>query len=171
MSTITEPLSLPVTAQDKRALRNADSIVFRLYQGQATIEANRDGKHTRDGFDAKHTIYVGGAHVTDYSREQTYVPANEQHRYSGFHMEHSAQYSDTCRTLVERLRIGGTASLRWIRNNSSPLTQEAGLVMDELFLVVNHPARETGKSPRPDVYLVDTLVSRDNSARMVKVTS
>lgn len=169
--TTTEPRNEPVTAQDKRALRHADSIVFRLYKGQATIEANLDAQRSPTGFEQKHLIYVGGAHVTDYSREHSYVPEKEWHRYSGFHMEHSGvRYNHPLRTLVDRLRIGGTASLHWIRGNSSPLTIEAGLVVDVLYLHITQPPMKAAtKPPVTDVYMVDYSVSQDNSARMVKV--
>lgn len=120
MSTTTESRTEAITAQFKRALRHADSIVFRLYQGQATIEANRDAHRSPTGFNDKQVLHCGGPNVHDFEREHSWVPESEWHRYTGFHMEFSGIRGDqACRTLVDRLRVGGHAELHWLRGNSS----------------------------------------------------
>lgn len=161
----TEPRTDVITAAHKRALRNADSIVFRLYQGQATIEANRDARHSSTGYDEKVTIHCGGARVNDCGRDHTYVPEDEQHRYSGFEMASSGIYDQKIRTLVDRISIGGTCTLLWTRSDNNMITLEKGIAVDHLLLQIRTP-----KKPNyPDVYLVRTFVGLDNSARMVKI--
>lgn len=162
--TTTAPLTDVITAAHKRALRHADSIVFRLYQGQATIEANLDARRSKTGFDEKVTINCGAARVNDLGREHTYVPEDEYHRYSGFEMA-SGIYNQAIRTLVDRISIGGTLTLLWTRSDNNDITREARIAVDHLHLQIRTP-----KNPNyPDCYLVRTFVGRDNSARMVKL--
>lgn len=164
----TEPRREPITAQDKRALRHADSIVLRLYQGQATVEGYLRAGRSPNGFEQHHIIYAGGASITDYGRDHGHVPTDEWHRYTGFESLGS-NYDDKVRTLIDRMRIGSTLGLRWVRDNNSPLTSKAGLVVDQVLLVVNRPAANGGKAPRPDVYLAETSCTLRNSARMIQL--
>lgn len=154
----TEPLTLPVEAAHLRALRNADSVVFRLYNGQATIEANRDARNTPDGFDAKSVIYAGGSLVMDYTNDRTGSTG-----FAAFHMEHSGpRYDVDLATLVGRIAKGDTLQLRWVRGNDSDLTRSLGIVRDELRLRIVKP------SGREESYLVTSSATLDNSARMVR---
>lgn len=171
-TTTTETRDEPITTIDKRALRHADRIVFRLYQGQATIEAYLEPRNPRNstGFEQKHTIYVGGTHVSDYGKTYSWVSAEDGHRYSGFHMESSSQFSPMVRTLIDRLRVGGHVALHWRRDNLNGPTRDAGIVVDDLFLHVTPPAAKTAQVPAPpDVYMVRTFVGLDNSARMIQI--
>lgn len=168
--TSTEPLTLPVTTADKRALRHANTIVVRLYKGQATLEAylRSDDRHNTTGFEQHHVIYCGDTVVTDYGRSHSYVPENEWHRYTGFASIGSV-FSNTIRTLVDRIRVGGTMSVRWVRDNASDVTRDAGLVVDQVYLRITAPAGKSGLTPNFDEYLVAVSVSRRNSARMIQL--
>jgi hypothetical protein len=159
MSTVdTQELVLPVTAQDLRALRHADSVVFRHHQGQSTIEANKDGSHTKDGFDVKHTVYVAGE-VRDHDRARMY--GREQH--AAFYMVSGAQYSDTLLTLLRKIRPGDQLTLRWTAANDNQNDEAVGWHRDELRLIVQRDQQK-----RADVYLVAAQHGPDNTARMVR---
>ena len=164
-STVDSVLDNQVSAQDKRALRHADSVVFRLWKGQATIEAIRDGRDTADGFDAKHILYVGAAHVADYHPGVSPEPG--QRHWAGFHMEH--HFNAKTRTLMDRLVVGGRVELHWVRNNTTEVVTEAGLVRDELYLHVLDRPGKTGTPARPAVYLVTFYVGYDNTARLIRL--
>lgn len=161
---ITEPITDTVTAQQVKALKNADRVVFRLYKGQATVEAIMDASNPRNstGFEQQVIIYAGGVSVHDYAREHTHVPADEGHRYSGFEMFHSAQYSPQSVTLLGRIRTGATLRLYWVRANNNEILNDKGLVQDQLSLVIEH-------NNKRETYLVAVRVGYDNSARMVKL--
>lgn len=162
MSTTTEAAAIlpaeTVTAQHVRALKHADSIVFRHYEGQTTVEAHRDGAHTSTGFADVVTIYAEST-VTDYGRETSWQPADA---YTCFHMEHASQFAPVAATLVGRIAAGDTLRLEWIRDNNNDLTRAAGLHVDELRIVI------TKKNGKRETYTVDVQVSLDNSARMIR---
>jgi hypothetical protein len=166
--TTTAPRTDAITAAHKRALRHADRIIFRLWQGQATIEAYRDASHSTTGFEEKVTIDVGGARIVDYGRDNgAYVRMDEYHRFYAFHSEMSWKYASikTIRTLIDRIRIGGTLSLVWSRDAyRNEYAKNAALHVDTLHLVISHP-----KMTAPDEYLVDFQVCADNSARMIQL--
>jgi hypothetical protein len=162
----TEPRTDVITASHKRALRNADSIVFELTSdGQAQIRAIKRAEYSTTGFDQTVTIYVGGARVSDYGKQTKHYP--EQHTYTAFHMEMNSSMDNTVRTLVNRVKIGGFMNLVWTRDNNNELLRHAGLHQDELRLVVSGPEKD-GKLPPADTYLVEIAVRQDNSARMIK---
>lgn len=161
--TTTAPLTDLVTAAQKRALVNADSVSFHLLDGQAKIVASKE--HGADGFPASVTIYCGAARVTDYGREHTSVPRDEAHRYVGFEYGSHPGYNDVLRTLISRIRPGCTLELHWIRSNNSESHNRVGYAHDELNLRITPPH---GKG-RVEVYKVDEFFGPDNTARMVRV--
>jgi hypothetical protein len=125
----TEPRTDVITASHKRALRNADSIVFELTSdGQAQIRAIKRAEYSTTGFDQTVTIYVGGARVSDYGKQTKHYP--EQHTYTAFHMEMNSSMDNTVRTLVNRVKIGGFMNLVWTRDNNNELLRHAGLHQD-----------------------------------------
>jgi hypothetical protein len=151
--------SRPVSAQDRRALRSADSVVFRLYQGQATVEANLRGDRTSNGFDQKHTVFAETS-VRDYSAEHYAVGAEG---YTGFVMFHSGvRYNPVLDTLVEAMAPGSMLRLEWTRGNDNENNRQVGWVRDELRMVV------ISAKGKVSTFLVDVQVGPDNTARMVK---
>lgn len=163
--TETTPLVLPIEATHIRALRNADSVVFRLYKGQATIEANRDADNSPDGFEHRTTIYTAHS-VTDYGRSDGSAMSDGPTQYTAFEMFHSgAEYNDELGTFVGRLAKGDTVKLMWRRGaGSSETTNNAGLVVDDLMVCITKP------SGRIETYLLSYQVSHDNTARMIRKT-
>jgi hypothetical protein len=158
-TTDTAPMDNEITAQDTRALRSADKIVYRRYNGQDTIEATRDGAKTADGFDQSHTVYVGGM-VQDYERQDGW-PAGRR-EYQCFEMCHSAQYSNVNKSALARIAKGDRVALVWTAGNNNDLVRDANLHVDMLTLSITKP---NGKREH---YLLDVSVSRDNTARMVR---
>lgn len=75
-----------------------------------------------------------------------------------FDMVMLAQHTPEWRTVAKRLKAGTDIRLHWVRGNSSPVTDEAGLVVDYLNVVVNG-----------DHYRIGNYVGRDNTARFVRV--
>src|SRR5689334_16673613 len=98
---------MTLTSQDVRAIRSADSVVFRLYNGEATIEAIRDGDKTADGFEQKHVVFVGSS-VVDYGRDHTWQAGD---KYSCFAHEGAAQYSQTWPSIAAQLKVGDEVTL------------------------------------------------------------
>jgi hypothetical protein len=145
-----------IDATDRRALKSADSIVFSFYQGEGYIRANRDADRTPDGFSGQRRIPVQCS-VHDYSD-----PASTT-EYTAFHMISSPGLSDSWQTIRNRIALGSTIHLLWIRNNQSETLDSVGYYRDELRLTVT---TERGKS---ETYLVAVQVGPDNSARMVRV--
>lgn len=156
--TTIEPTTLE--SQHLRALRNADRIVFRTYEGRSTVEAIRDGRNTPSGFEDTVTVDAGET-FTDYGASHSSQSADG---YSAFHMEHSAQHAPVLRTVLRHLRPGDTLTLHWVRDNNSETHRDTGLHADELRLIVR-----TRKGTGPlDEYLIESAVRLDNSARLVR---
>jgi hypothetical protein len=140
---------------------HADSVVFRLHKGQATIEAYKDGRNTADGFEARHNIYAR-ATLRDYSADHYYVEPADLPRFNGFVIKHSGvRFNDDLRTLIGRLGIGDTVTLAWTRGNNNENNRGIGWSRDELRLIIAKPKGKT------ESYLVDVNVGPDNSARMI----
>jgi hypothetical protein len=152
-------LIIPITARDRRALMSADSIVFRLRDGQSTIEAHRDGSRTADGFDGMHAVYCE-TWVSDYARSEAGTKASG---YAGFYMKHTgARYDDVLRTVVDLLSTGVTVRLTWTAANNNQNNREIGWVRDELRLTTVAP---DGKRTR--TFLIAVQVGPNDTARMI----
>jgi hypothetical protein len=165
-STDQTALVLPIDASHIRALRNADSVVFRLYKGQATVEANMRAESSRDGFEHQTTIYADHA-VTDYERTDGYAMSDGPTQYSAFEMFHSgAKYSDELGSLVGRLAKGDVITLIWRRGaGSTEGTRNAGMIVDDLQVRITKPS---GK--RETYLLAYQACDPNSSARMVRKT-
>lgn len=161
MSDVAEKLITTISSQDKRTLLNADSITFHLSEGQGRIRAHRRGEHTSTGFDQYHEIFTD-TRVMDYDQDAGTSGTKGLESYSGFHMEHSSQYSLQVRTLLHRIRIGDTLQLRWTRSNNNDNNRRIGWERDELYLGIHHT------KGRDEEYLVAVSVGPDNTARMVR---
>lgn len=146
-----------LTAEDVRKLRNADSVCF-------------DGNYSDDG---NHNHIRAIERGTDLMHEQTYFIRVESRLtdyratpmprgWHAFDMIHSAQFSSEWQTIATHITAGCSLMLHWHRNNGSPVTDEAGLVVDYLNLLVIKPNRDT------KTYRIRDYVGRDNIARMVR---
>ena len=173
----------PLTAEDVKALKKAEKIIFRYYQGNATIEASLDGSRfsgesdTRIFTAAQQMIYprTDGSMNADRVRiihVEGGVSAYTVHsslRRGGegsqaFAWFPSAQYSDRWWTISSLLRVGDTLSLAFEADGySNGITREAGVHADTLTLRIRRQGAQ-----RDLVLLVDVSVCYDNSARMVR---
>lgn len=147
-----------LTEQDVRALKHADALCFdHLRDGTGRIRAILRAENSPTGFEQTHEILAHSSRVEDYER----TPHDGGH--TAFAMLMSAKYNDRAQTIARHLRKGGQFTLHWVRDNNSPVTREAGIVVD--FLDVRIASR-TGSAV--DVFRVDTYIGYDNTARMVK---
>lgn len=146
-----------LTHEDVRKLRIADSICFdsdsRYPEGEDRIRAI-----TRATDRATEQIYFVGCEsvLTNYGGDQ--MPNG----WHAFDMIHSAQHTPEWRTIASFITAGCSLTLHWHRNNASPVTDEAGLVVDYLNLRVNKP---NGKVL---TFRIRDFVGLDNSARMIR---
>jgi hypothetical protein len=158
--------TIPTTVIERshlRAIRNADSIVFRTHEGQSTIELKLGAHRSKSGFEQTEYLYCKDR-ITDYSRAHTFVEPDERAKfYSAFHMEHTGvKYNPDLESVMARIKVGDLLGLHWTTNNSSTNTDGIGWVRDELRLEILHL---NGTAER---YLVEVNVGPDNSARMVR---
>lgn len=150
----TSTLAHPLTKQDVRALQHADAICFdHTGVGEGMIRAIQRAENSSTGFEQTHVIPALSSTVKNYGPENA-----EWRAYASIL---SAKYDDIGQTLVRHLREGTEFALEWTRDNSSPITREAGLVRDELRIRVRRSAKIT------DTFLVAVFIGKDNSARMV----
>jgi hypothetical protein len=147
-----------ITTQEARALRNADALCFdHRADGTAAIRAIRR-ENTSTGFEETVTIELDPA----TSRVQNYGDGDGP--WVGFGYVGSPQHSPIAHTLVRHIKSGSRIGFVWTRDNNSPLTRDAGIVVDMLDVKV-----ENGKVC--DTFRIITQVGQDNSARLIRRAS
>lgn len=159
MTTTTEQLVTTISAQDKRALKHANSITFSLHEGQATIRAQRDGEHTASGFNEEHRIY---ADVTVENFDPPRGVDLTMASYTCYHAVMYSHYDHEVQSLLARIAVGDTLRLEWTAANDNENYRSVGWHRDELRLVIGH---KTGKAEK---FLVAVYVGPDNTARMIR---
>lgn len=176
IDTLTETAVL--RGDDLKALRTADSIVFRMHKGVATIEAGLEGgwgeepriftptqqrtfPTTDTGSRERIRVVTVQGVITSYDRDETRRPTGDEG--VAFEMIHSAQYSDVWQTVVSLLRVGDALTLHFVADgDTTDYLRKAGLHGDRLDLVVR---RGEG---RPMTFTLDSRVCPANTARMIK---
>lgn len=144
-----------ITNAEARAIKHADTLCFDHHaDGTGCIRAIQSADNSPSGFEQTITVEATSSRVNNYGPQAD--------AFTGFSHCGSAKFSDVARTLVRHLRPGSQFTMRWTRDNSSPITRDAGLYVDLLHLTVQH-GRTT------DCFLVDYSVGLDNSARMIRV--
>lgn len=149
-----------LTRQDLRALKHADSITlhYAAAEQRSQVRAHLDRNHSSTGFDQTHDIEAP-------SRVTWYVGDNSrQFPPSGrcFASIHWPQGSLETLTWLNLLREGDELELHWLAGNTNQSTRDAGLEVDECWLVVKRP-----KTNRQMKFHIDTLVCPpDSTARM-----
>lgn len=139
---------MALTSEQVRAIRKADAVCFD-YDGEvAQIRAIIRGDDTRG--EQTTVIPVDGATVNAYDSATGKIDC--------FTMIMSAKVTAEWQTVARHMRTGKEVWLGWVRGNASPVTDEAGLVVDYLNLRVGS-----------DTFRVANYVGRDNSARMVRI--
>jgi hypothetical protein len=144
-------MTKPITGLDARMLRKADSIVFHADGDHAEIRAVI--RATEQTSEITHVIPVEATRVDNFG------PGDGP--WTCFAMSMNAKYDDVTQTLVRRTRTGSRIAFRWTRDNSSPVTKEAGLVVDMLDVKVQN-------SSVCDAMRMSTYIGYDNTARMVR---
>jgi hypothetical protein len=141
-----------VTAQQVRALRHADTICFD-HLPDGTGRAIRRAENTGSGFEETIDVPV------ESSRVQNYGPGNGP--WVGYASTLSAPYDTVTQTILRRIRTGSRVAFVWTRDNSSPVTKAAGIVVDLLDVVVQN-------GTVADTFRASTFIGLDNSARMIQ---
>lgn len=145
-----------LTAQDVRALKHADALCFDHRDGEGQIRAILRAENSDTGFEQTHTIPAALSRIESYGGPEGELRA--------FAMLQSSKYSDIAQTLIRHLRTGSQFAFKWTRDNSSPITRDAGLVRDELRVSVQ------GKNAKvADTFLIEVFIGKDNTARMVQL--
>ena len=158
-----------LTALDLKAIRMAERICFYHHgnsrTGRGEIMLRKDVEQTRrNPFTSKtedYTIDNLQSTVTDYQDD---TPTDSDYSCFGSTTEYEHSYSSVWRTIAKFIATGDDLQLRWVADNSQ-LTRECGLHVDSLYLVVK---RYKGDKFTTYPFLIETLVSRNNTARMVR---
>ena len=152
-----------ITKEDTKALRLADTLVFhhlRPDRRNGHIGCIRALKRVKSAppFNFEDTAeYEIGVD----SLVRNYGPKVDKDILHAAVVLNARWVSSIGTTLKSVIRAGDEVELEWLRNNTTTNHENAGLVCDELHM---HILR--GK--RRFVYLVDTQVGLDNSARMIR---
>jgi hypothetical protein len=165
MTTSTAPIASgthTITAQDRRAMRSADTLVLQLYKGEASIRCIMRADRSATGFEQEHRISC------DYTMRDLRRPASGvKVNYVASHYAGSVNYhSDSNRplhTIMRRMAVGSRVTLDWVRSNQSPVLDDAHMVRDELRLTI------VGAKGGTESFLVAISVGLDNSARMIRI--
>ena len=142
-----------ITSQDIRALKNADSVTFyRRADGTSGIVGHLRSDRSDTGYEQRHDVAVSST-VEVYGGRADAYQCNAWWGYS--------RHDAVAQTVIWSLRAGDDVSLKWTGANQSPVLDDAGLVRDELRVIVTR-----GKTRR--VYLAAVQVGLDNTARMIR---
>ena len=174
-TTVTETLTL--TADDVKAIRLAEQVVFRIREGKSTLEVSLDrgwGEEPRVFTAAEQRLFpmndvlggrlrmievrgsISGYHAPDETRTVFGPEAR------AFEMIHSAQYFDVWKTIASLLRTGDQVRLMFNADgHSNEITRKAGLHVDTLSL-------EVMRGDRWMVFQVSSRTGWDNTARMIQ---
>lgn len=139
----------PITKEDVRNLKAAESVVYRYKDGQSYIQVNLK--------DDSQVIIPCNTVISGYRLGE--VRAAD---YSEAHLS----YSHAFRTMVNCMREHDILTLQWTACNNSQLLDRAGLYQDELSLRI-----ERGKfKPRPKRFdfNITTEICENNTAKMIK---
>jgi len=155
-------MTLPLTTEDVRALRRATDLCFDHGSSVETSSQSRiraiSGGRGGPRPEQTYVVPVEGNRVRDY----TPTPNRDGLAYDCFNMAMNCQHMPEIRTMVHLIQKGDRLGFSWTRGNSSPVTIEAGIVVDHLDVEVVKP------SGKVLTFRVGTYIGRDNSARMVR---
>lgn len=159
MTTTTIPT---LDRDDLKALRNADAVCFRIYQGVPAIECIKKDHDEFGGLERRRDITVEGSINHAYWSHEERVEFT-----SAFCMFGSARFTEQWKTVTELLRVGDTLKIEFRGDHgTNGLCKDAGLHADELYLRVE---RGEGTNRKRLWFLLESQVSLSNSARMVQL--
>lgn len=152
-------MTQPIASQQARAIKTADALCF---------------DHNPDGTGAIRAVtraksMIGGGETTEYtvtvpvevSRVQNYGPDSAPDGWRCFAMIGSSRHDDVAMTVARHIKAGSRIALVWTRDNSSPVTKEAGLYVDMLDVKVQNGSVT-------DTFRVATYIGYNNTARMTR---
>ncbi len=141
---------------DLRALRQADVIVFEGGRNTHTITVIIDADHPRNttGAQQQHHIQVNGRFRTFGPPITDAVRARAQMFLTG---------NLNAQTWVGLLREGDDLMPLWWADNGNSFTREAGLVSDELWLLVRRAGRD-----RYSFMIANDVCTPDAPGRMIR---
>lgn len=168
-----------LTADDVKALRRAETVVFRLRNGRYTIEAGIGWMtEARTYTAAEQRIFpdlsTGSSErervIETFGAIQPYGSGTYTARYStGFAMINSAQFTQTWITIASLLRAGDVLSLRFLADaHTNDNLRKAGLHGDVLRLDVTRDQGHLVIDGTVLAFDVISSTSPDNTARMVR---
>lgn len=173
MTTTTDTAIATLTTDDVKALRKAESVVFRLHKGRYTIEAGI-GKMLCDNrpyTDVERRLFPDLATgSSDRERVLTvhgYIDSYQGRRFTedskGFAMINSAHLVPTWQTVARLLRAGDEITLHFLGDAHTTLAlEEVGMHGDVVRLNVH---RADGSTM---TFEVAHSTGPDNTARMVR---
>jgi len=147
-----------LTKEFLKALKQADTICFRLNDGKHTLEAS---KRVNDGVYGDHTVRADlsiDGFVRDYGKNGGQID-------TAFCYLGSAKYIPEIQTILTLLRAGDHIKVMWIANNDSEVLTNAGFCQDEVRLIVTRQAA-SGRSKVLN-FLIDSQVSPINSSARI----
>ncbi len=158
-----QEMSQSLNSLDIRALRDADSVVFRHSEaGQPVIECiRRLAKPTPWETESRYCINVTSRIHQNFSRGV----ARSVKRTKAVHIEMHAQYNEKWKTIVGSLKAGDVLGLDWRMDcHTNGYLEKAGLHGDVLELVA---MREGSKNTKKLLWEAGSSVCAENSARMI----
>lgn len=173
MTTTTDTATTVLTADDVKALRKAETVIFRLRQGRYTIEAGI-GKALSDNrpyTDVQRRLFPDRAYGSS-DRDRTLTVSGYICSYAGrptsedsncFAMIFNANYAETWKTIAGLLRAGDELSLTFKGDaHTNEALRKVGMHGDVLVLNVH---RTDGSTM---TFEVAHSTGPDNTARMVQ---
>jgi hypothetical protein len=159
MTTTTIPT---LDRDDVKALRNADAVCFRIYQGVPTIECIKKDRDEFGGLERRRDITVEG------SISHAYWSIDERVEFtSAFCMFSSARFTEQWRTVCDLLRVGDSLKIEFRADHgTNGNLKDANLHADELYLRVE---RGEGANRKRLYFFLESQVSPSNSARMCQL--
>lgn len=154
-----------LTAEDIAALRMAESVTFHHYDGQSVIRVQIRGHGEPVIFTARQQRLFPKPGTFDSERMREIACDHSINSYQGIREPRTTQCFTGFlslppahwHTIAGSLRKGETIELQWVGSNNNQYEDDAGLHHDALYL-------KAGQR----VYLVDTSVCPDNTARMIR---
>jgi hypothetical protein len=157
----TDTTTIPtIDRDDLKALRTADSIVFRHTPEGSTIECIKRDRDEFGGLERRRDIAVEGTIFAGYDADGGRSRGTKMNY--GFAHFGSAHYTEQWHTVVQLLRSGDSLRLEFRTDDATNgYVKEAGLHADELYLRVERAGKRM-------YFLLDVSICPSNSARMCK---
>ena len=165
-----------ITKQDLAALRKAETVVFRSFKGEGTLEVGIRGwgdpvvysaadqrlfPETGMAYDERRRVISVNATISGFHEGSGIWRGDDES--SAFEMIHGGPYNAVWTTIVGLLRAGDRVTLAFGADaHNNGYVYSANLHADELRLLVERDGKPTM------TFLIKVSVCADNTARMVQ---